>query len=369
MYVQEEGAPMGGPLSGLLADLIIENKIEKQIATHPRWGKLVDWIRKADDTFLEWTGTLHDLNDFHTFLNSLHPTIKWTMELEKDNQIPFLDVLIIKSPPELLTTVYRKCSASNRYIHFTSSQVWSEKTAALKTLRRRAEDYCSTPHLLQEELQLLTQIFLQNGFPAQTIHRILHKETPSTHPHTNPDEHPEETHKPSSTFFAPFHPSATRLFKTLRTKFNISTIHTKTTTLGNILLKRRPNQPLHSPGVVYAIPCECSKFYIGETKRTAAIRISEEAAACAKVDRTNKLSTNQQADLGITTHHKLTGHTFNFNSTKIISSESNWYKRKLLEGLYIQTNKEHAVNLKAGAKLDNCWTPTINKTPGLKISW
>jgi hypothetical protein len=195
-YVQEEGAPMGGPLSGLLADLIIENKIEKQIATHPRWGKLVDWIRKADDTFLEWTGTLHDLNDFHTFLNSLHPTIIWTMELEKDNQIPFLDVLIIKSPPELLTTVYRICSASTRYIHFTSSQVWSEKTAALKTLRRRAEDYCSTPHLLQEELQLLTQIFLQNGFPAQTIHRILHKETPSTHPHTNPDEHPEETTNP-----------------------------------------------------------------------------------------------------------------------------------------------------------------------------
>jgi hypothetical protein len=248
----------------------------------------------------------------------------------------------------------RKCSAS---------QAWSEKTAALKTLR-------PPPPPLQQELQVLTQIFLQNGFPAQTIHRILHKETPSTHPHTNPDEHPEETHKPSSTFFAPFHPSATRLFKTLRTKFNISTIHTKTTTLGNILLKRRPNQPLHSPGVVYAIPCECSKFYIGETKRTAAIRISEEAAACAKVDRTNKLSTNQQAaDLGITTHHKLTGHTFNFNSTKIISSESNWYKRKLLEGLYIQTNKEHAVNLKAGAKLDNCWTPTINKTPGLKISW
>jgi hypothetical protein len=140
-FIQEEGAPMGGPLSGLLADLIIENKIEKPIATHPRWGKLVDWIRKADDTFLEWTSTPHDLHEFHQFLNSLHPTIKWTMELEKDNRIPFLDVLIIKSPPQLLTTVYRKCSASNRYIHFTSSQPWSEKSAALKTLRRRAEDY------------------------------------------------------------------------------------------------------------------------------------------------------------------------------------------------------------------------------------
>jgi hypothetical protein len=360
---------MGGPLSGLLADLIIENKIEKPIATHPRWGKLVDWIRKADDTFLEWTSTPHDLHEFHQFLNSLHPTIKWTMELEKDNRIPFLDVLIIKSPPQLLTTVYRKCSASNRYIHFTSSQPWSEKSAALKTLRRRAEDYCSTPQLLEEELLLLSQIFLQNGFPAQTIHRILHKQSPSTHPLTDPDASLEEPPKPSPTFFAPFHPSARRLFKTLQTKFNITTIHTKTTTLGNILLKRRPIRPLHSPGVVYAIPCECSKFYIGETKRTAAIRTSEEAAACAKVDKTNKLSTNQNADLGITTHHKQTGHTFQFHSTKIISSETNWYKRKLLEGLYIQTNKEHTVNLKAGTKVDNCWAPTIASIPNMKIPW
>jgi hypothetical protein len=31
MFVQDEGAPMGGPLSDLLADLIIESKIEKQL--------------------------------------------------------------------------------------------------------------------------------------------------------------------------------------------------------------------------------------------------------------------------------------------------------------------------------------------------
>ena len=43
---------MGGPLSDLLADLIIENKIEKPISINPKWGPLVDWVRKADDTFL-----------------------------------------------------------------------------------------------------------------------------------------------------------------------------------------------------------------------------------------------------------------------------------------------------------------------------
>ena len=45
---------MGGPLSRLLADLIIENKIETQIAKHPKWGKLRDWVRLIDDTLSVW---------------------------------------------------------------------------------------------------------------------------------------------------------------------------------------------------------------------------------------------------------------------------------------------------------------------------
>ena len=49
-FIQDEGAPMGGPLSDLLADLIIENKIEKAIAEHPRWGSLVDWkVKEGHD--------------------------------------------------------------------------------------------------------------------------------------------------------------------------------------------------------------------------------------------------------------------------------------------------------------------------------
>ena len=119
--------------------------------------------------------------------------------------------------------------------------------------------------------------------------------------------------------------------------------------------------------MVYAIPCECELLYIGETKRTAAIRTAEEKAACQKVDKTNKLSNNEYADLGITQHHKETGHTFQFNATKILAFEPNWQKRKLLEGLYIERNKNKLVNIKAGSKLDNSWAPVISKIQHLRI--
>ena len=37
-----------------LADLVIENKIEAKIANHPIWKSKVDWVHKADDTFMTW---------------------------------------------------------------------------------------------------------------------------------------------------------------------------------------------------------------------------------------------------------------------------------------------------------------------------
>ena len=121
-------------------------------------------------------------------------------------------------------------------------------------------------------------------------------------------------------------------------------------------------------GAIYAVPCECNLLYIGETKRTTTIRTAEEKAACLKVDRTNKLPNNNTNDLGITTHHKLTGHTFLFHKTKVLANEISWHQRKLLEGLYIEANKNKLVNLKSGTRVDNCWTPLLSSIPNLNVS-
>ena len=45
--------------------MVLENLFEAKIRTHPKWGPLVDWVRKADDTFFEWTESLELLDEFH----------------------------------------------------------------------------------------------------------------------------------------------------------------------------------------------------------------------------------------------------------------------------------------------------------------
>ena len=96
---------MGGPLSRCLADLIIENKIEKQISEHPTWGPKWDWLRLIDDNLSVWESKETFL-DFFDFLNTLHPGIKWTNEMEEEGKIAIFDILITRTEAGYSTTVY-----------------------------------------------------------------------------------------------------------------------------------------------------------------------------------------------------------------------------------------------------------------------
>ena len=77
---------MRGPLSRCLSDLVVENKIEAKIAEHPAWGPKWDWVRLIDDTLSVWESKDIFL-DFFAFLNTLHPGIQWTYEMEEDNKL------------------------------------------------------------------------------------------------------------------------------------------------------------------------------------------------------------------------------------------------------------------------------------------
>jgi hypothetical protein len=357
---------MGGPLSSLLADLVIENKIEAKIANHPIWKSKVDWIRKADDTFMTWTGSMEELQQFHHYLNTIHPTIKWSEpQVEENGQMPYLDVLIIRSGNEVQTTVYRKPTASDRYTHFSSAQAWREKVITISTLRQRAEEYCSTPQLKSQELDHLFTTFISNAYPSNIVQRYLYDHKPSTLSTA------EETKPTNNTFYAPYHPLANKLFRTLQQKFEISPIYKKTQTLSDILYHNRPQQPpIETPGAVYAFPCqeECPKYYIGETRRPTSIRIKEEQRdlRTARIQPDKKFS--DENDFGYVQHFKETGHHLLFKNTKVLTLEQHNYRRKLLEGIYIQQNEGRLCNAKAGTSIDKSWLPLLSIGPKYKLT-
>ena len=65
---------------------------------------------------------------FLQHLNNQQPTIRFTMETEKDNSIPFLDTSVIRDSNGLLTTsVYRKPTHTDQYLAYDSHHPQSVK--------------------------------------------------------------------------------------------------------------------------------------------------------------------------------------------------------------------------------------------------
>ena len=115
IYEQKDGAAMDSPVSAVIANLYMEEFEERAIAT-ATYKPIKIWKRYVDDTS---TILGKDYVDgFLQHLNSQQPTIRCTMEIEKDNTIPFLDTSFSRDSDSLLTTsVYRK---PTQYLAFDS---------------------------------------------------------------------------------------------------------------------------------------------------------------------------------------------------------------------------------------------------------
>ena len=153
---------------------------------------------------------------------------------EKDGRLPIFDIQLIRQEEVISTTVYRKSSASDRYIHYTSWQAWKEKAGAIRTLKNRAYTYCSDEQLLAEELSYLLEVFVQNGYPEKVVYRILYDEKKPVKLHQQSDKKTDF----ANVFYVPYHNRAKRLYKILQEQFGITTVFKKTTTLGNLIKKK-----------------------------------------------------------------------------------------------------------------------------------
>ena len=135
---------MGKSTSSPLSDIYMEDFEAAALASYPTGDSNISpgeivlfWLRKADDT-LE---AVHNnyIQRLHNHLNSIHPDVKWTKEVEENERISMLDITIIRnSDGSLDFDVYRKPTHTNQYIHFHSHQPLSYKLSTIHALTRRA---------------------------------------------------------------------------------------------------------------------------------------------------------------------------------------------------------------------------------------
>jgi len=169
-YQQTFGTPMGSPLSLIIADLVLldleESCLEKLNIN------ISVYYRYVDDILMVAPREYIDLI-IQTF-NSYSPRLKFTLEIEKNRSINFLDTSITVVDDRLICNWYQKPTFSGRYLHFSSHHPIEQKKSVVSGVVDRAI-LLSHPIYHRENLIKAMRFLLTNDYPLDLIFKIFTK--------------------------------------------------------------------------------------------------------------------------------------------------------------------------------------------------
>ena len=171
-YQQVQGTAMGSPVSVVVADMVIETVEQNALETFPTRPRL--WTRYVDDTL---TDIRRDqLDEFHRRQNSIEQTINFTIEMEKNSQIPFLDVLLHgEVDGSVQTSVYRKPTHTSRYLQYHSDHPREHQEVVVRSLFGWVETHSSNTALKVEEEGKIKEKLQAKESPKEFIERTRKK--------------------------------------------------------------------------------------------------------------------------------------------------------------------------------------------------
>ena len=309
----------------------------------PAQFKPVHYFRYLDDTFVIFRDQAHsDL--FQNYLNNQHNSIKFTMETETSNTLPFLDVLVKRDSGSLTTSVFRKSTFSGLGTSFFSYCCRIFKTNGIQTLLHRAYNICSSPASFREEVSFLRNFFYNNGFPRHLFNSQLEmflskqldfKPTVATVP------------KKPIYFVLPYFGHQSVLFakqlSTLISEYysclNPKIILLNNNKVKNIFTYKDVLPKLLRSSVVYQHSCpqDCGSAYVGSTIRTLQTRIMEHRGVSHRTGR--PLTRPPQS--AIREHSGICGGgcVISKDSFIILGSQNTTTDLRILESLYIHRLK------------------------------
>ena len=238
-YEQVQGAAMGSPISPLIANIFMEEFEVKALNSFPHPPSL--WLRFVDDTFV--INKAEHSQDLLQHINNQDPHIQFTVEPTQQGSLPFLNTLVIIEPDNtFITTIYRKPTHADQYLHWDSNHHITAKQSVFNTLEHRAKTVSSSQDKMDRELQHIKTALQHCQFPSWALNQWQHK---FTHPNqhttttssTSNNNSPADNNKNKATIVVPYIPNTGEKFKKLckkkGTQVHFKGTNTLRTALGN----------------------------------------------------------------------------------------------------------------------------------------
>lgn len=327
-YKITEGTSMGNALSPFLANLFMSH-FENALAAE---GLLPNvWWRYVDDICaIIKNGEEEKLLNV---LNSRSPSIKFTIEKEKDGKLPFLDVMLNRSQSELNFSVYRKPTNVPRYIPNDSFCPTSQKHAAFNSMTHRLCNLPLNANNYMTEYNYIKQAAVLNGYDANIIDRMIQR-------HANMKRRRNATSLTSQTqtqtkrrVCVQFAPVITNQLKRVFDRQNMTLVFSSTNKLKQKLGSTKDKTRKEEKSGIYKIECsDCELVYVGQTRRNITTRFKEH------------MDLRRAVKSAVSNHIITENHKIEQSGLSLIKHVTNSFQLDAFESLHMRKNADRLMN-------------------------
>lgn len=215
-------------------------------------------------------------------INSIHKDIKFTHEEEKDNKLPFLDLLITRESSHFEFEIYRKPTNTMRVIPSTSNHTYQHKMAAFHHMIHRMQTLPLSETGKSKELDYIFETARLNGYRNSTIQAVVDKRARDKYRKsmTTLTAEKEDLKRVAVNFDTKITQPLAKKFR----KYGVDLVFSsRSSQLKSRLGSTKDKINKLNRAGVYKISCpHCNKIYIGQTKRTLEIRLKEHISEVEK---------------------------------------------------------------------------------------
>ena len=343
-YRQLEGVFMGSPVSPVIADIFMEELEDKVFDCTVGKAPPRLWKRFVDDVLSVILKT--EVHNYLVFLNEQHPRVRFTMEVETEGSLPFMDVLFSrKEDGKLSRKVYRKPTHTDRYLQFDSHHPIAVKSGIVKGLVERAIQVSSDTEAKERELSHISEVMQLNGYPRKFVAKAM-KQVRRKTPEWNEEE------KKTSLARIPFIDGVSQEIRRIAREVDVKCSFYMPNTLRPMYCVKDQLSKGTETNVVYSLECKtCQGKYIGETQRALAVREKEHRDAV-------RLGYVDKSAVAEHVHDQLAQHEIDWDSVSIIDRAVRRTERKMREAFAIHRTKP-VMNRDVGVDRSKTWNAIL----------
>ena len=171
LYVQQDGIAMGSPLGVLFAQAFMSAVEDLAFQDGDVIPNL--YCRYIDDIFV-CSQSEERLDKLRSSLQEIS-SLKFSVELNVNGTLPFLDVLVDSTADSFATSVYRKPTNNDKCMNGNSECSDSYKKGVIRAYIKRAIKVCSSWHTLHKELEHVRQMLVDNGYSNTDFDLLTNK--------------------------------------------------------------------------------------------------------------------------------------------------------------------------------------------------